>query len=201
MAKPEWISVDPSSGSGNQAVQVTASKHTGRNNREGQLTIQTAGGKQVTVNLTQTALAAHIDAGEDQNIAATTTTSQVAFTTNCAAIKLIPSEGVTISKVTMNGSVVTDGGEGVYTPSGDPGASADYEVVVDITVPVNETVSEKSFTVEAQDSVTSTITATVTITQTAGDSTLSVDPDSLEFITAGEQKQISITSNDSWTIS
>ena len=42
---------------------------------------------------------------------------------------------------------------------------------------------------------------TIEFTQQAGDSTLIITPDTLTFLAGGESKTLTITSNDSWTLS
>lgn len=199
MAKPAWITVDPMSGSGNGTIRLTASAFTGRSNRTGTVTVTTAGGKTATVSCTQTAKAAFVTAGQAVSIGASTTTAKVQFTTNCKAFKLTTTGG-TISAVTANGSTVS-ASSGIYTPSGDPGASAQYVVEVTLTIPANTAVTSKAYTVTFTDSTSTTITGSVKVTQAAAASNISVSPTSATFVATGEAKSISVTSNDSWTVS
>lgn len=53
MAKPNWITLSRSKGTGKGSVQVTASKNTGSSPRSGTLTIKTASGLTQTVSLSQ----------------------------------------------------------------------------------------------------------------------------------------------------
>lgn len=200
MAKPAWITVSPSSGTGNGTITLTASAFTGRVNRIGTVTVTTVGGKAASVACTQTAKALFITPGANTSVAAATTTSKLKFTTNAKAFKLNPGSGVTVGAVTANAAAVT-AASGIYTPAGDPGASAHYTVEVTITFTANDTLKAVNKTVEMVDSETSTIKGTATCVQAAAASRVSVNPTSLTFATAGEGKTFTVSSNDSWTVS
>ena len=43
MAKPQWLIINPASGSGNGSIANSAAAHTGRVAREGDVTVQGAG--------------------------------------------------------------------------------------------------------------------------------------------------------------
>ena len=58
MAKPSWITLDKSSGTGGSSVSVTAANNTSTSARSGTLTVKTASGLTKTVSLSQ---AAHIN--------------------------------------------------------------------------------------------------------------------------------------------
>lgn len=200
MAKPAWITASPTSGTGNGTSSITAPAYTGRNQRTGTITVTTNGGQTATVAVTQSALAAFVTAGGNQSISATATAATVTFTSNVQAFKVTPTGGASITSVKVNSTAVTASG-GVYTPSGDPGGSAQYTVEITVSVPANTTITAKTFTVKLEHSTTASISGTVTINQSPGSSSISVSPTSLTFAAGGETKTINITSNDSWTIS
>lgn len=200
MAKPAWITASPTSGTSNGTSSITAPAYTGRNQRTGTITVTTNSGQTATIAVTQSALAAFVTAGGNQSISATATAATVAFTSNVQAFKVTPTGGASITSVKVNGTAVTASG-GVYTPSGDPGGSAQYTVEIAVSVPANTTITTKTFTVKLEHSTTASISGTVTINQSAGSSSISVSPTSLTFTAGGETKTINITSNDSWTIS
>lgn len=200
MAKPAWITASPTSGTGNGTSSITAPAYTGRNQRTGTITVTTKNGKTATVAVTQSALAAFVTAGGNTSISATATAATVTFTSNVQAFKVTPTGGASITSVKVNGTAITASG-GVYTPSGDPGGSAQYTVEIAVLVPANTTIIAKTFTVKLEHSTTASISGTVTINQSAGSSSISVSPTSLTFAAGGETKTINITSNDSWTIS
>lgn len=200
MTKPAWITASPTSGTGHGISSITAPAYTGRNQRTGTITVTTNGGQTATVAVTQSALAAFVTAGGNQSISATATAATVTFTSNVQAFKVTPTGGASITSVKVNGTAVTASG-GVYTPSGDPGGSAQYTVEIAVLVPANTTITAKTFTVKLEHSTTASISGTVTVNQLPGSSSISVSPTSLTFAAGGETKTINITSNDSWTIS
>ena len=200
MTKPVWITASPTYGTGNGTSSLTAPAYTGRNQRTGTITVTTKGGKTATVAVTQSALAAFVTAGGNQSISATATAATVTFTSNVQAFKVTPTGGASITSVKVNGTAVTASG-GVYTPSGDPGGSAQYTVEIAVSVQANTTITAKTFTVKLEHSTTASISGTVTINQSPGSSSISVSPASLTFAAGGETKTINIISNDSWTIS
>lgn len=200
MTKPAWITDSPTSGTGNGTSSITAPAYTGRNQRTGTITVTTNGGQTATVAVTQSALAAFVTAGGNQSISATATAATVTFTSNVQAFKVTPTGEASITSVKVNGTAVTASG-GVYTPSGDPGGSAQYTVEIAVLVPANTTITAKTFTVKLEHSTTASISGTVTVNQSSGSSSISVSPTSLTFAAGGETKTINITSNDSWTIS
>lgn len=53
MAKPDWITLDKSSGTGGASVQVTAGANASTSQRSGILTIETASGLAKTVSMSQ----------------------------------------------------------------------------------------------------------------------------------------------------
>lgn len=200
MAKPAWITASPTSGTGNGTSSITAPAYTGRNQRTGTITVTTNGGQTATVAVTQSALAAFVTAGGNKSISATATAATVTFTSNVQAFKVTPTGGASITSVKVNGIAVTASG-GVYTPSGDPGGSAQYTVEIAVSVPANTTITAKTFTVKLEHSTTASISGTVTVNQSPGSSSISVSPTSLTFAAGGGTKTINIISNDSWTIS
>lgn len=200
MAKPAWITASPTHGTGNGTSSITAPAYTGRNQRTGTITVTTNGGQTATVAVTQSALAAFVTAGGNQSISATATAATITFTSNVQAFKVTPTGGASITSVKVNGMAVTASG-GVYTPSGDPGGSAQYTVEIAVSVQANTTITAKTFTVKLEHSTTASISGTVTINQEPGSSSISVSPTSLTFAAGGETKTINIISNDSWTIS
>lgn len=200
MAKPAWITASPTSGTGSGASSITALAHTGRNQRTGTITVTTNGRQSATVAVTQAALAAFVKARENQSISATATAATVTFTSNVQAFKVTPTVGTSITSVKVGGTAVT-ASNGVYTPSGDPGGSAQYTVEIAVSVPANTTITARTFTVKLEHSTTASISGIVTINQSAGSSSISVSQKSLTFPAEGGTKTINITSNDSWTIS
>lgn len=55
MAKPSWVTLSKSSGSGNSSVSVTAKANTGAGSRMGNITVRTSSGLSKTVSISQAA--------------------------------------------------------------------------------------------------------------------------------------------------
>ena len=202
MAEISWITIDKKSGSGNQTINVTAAAHTGRLARSGTIVVKTAGtaGSAVTKNVavTQDPRPVFVTKGADASVTAADVTKDITFTTNSQAFKVNCTVG-TVGAVKVSGAAVTPT-TGVYTPSSDPGATAQYVVTVTVTFPANTAVTARNIITTLTDNTTASATANVTITQAAANSNLTVDPTTLTFAYAGESKTFSIASNDSWTI-
>lgn len=200
MAKANWVKVNPSQGSGNQTVNVsTDTPHTGRSARTTVLTITAANVEAKTVNVTQQGKPAYVDAID--NAAAEKGGQNVTISGKSNAAKLTFSLGTGALEVTLPtkytaGGVQTNNGDAI---SGDPGASAEYDFSIVITVPENTTIDELTRQIIVSDGEGHTDTCL--LTQTAGDAMLSVSKTSVELAYTGEAVSFDVTSNTSWTIS
>lgn len=200
MAKANWAVVNPSQGSGNATVNVSSSApHTGRNVRTTVLTITAANVEAKTVNVTQQGKPAYIDTIE--NVAAEKGGQNVTISGKSNAAKLTFTLGtgnleVTLPSTYTAGGVSTSNGAAI---SGDPGASAEYDFSIVITVSENTTIGELTRQIIVSDGEGHTDTCL--LTQTAGDAMLVVSKTSVELAYTGEAVSFDITSNTSWTIS
>lgn len=200
MAKANWAVVSPSQGSGNATVNVSSSAaHTGRNVRTTVLTITAANVAAKTVNVTQQGKPAYVDAID--NAAAEKGGQNVTISGKSNAAKLTFSLGTGDLEITLPsqytaGGVQTNNGTAI---SGDPGASAEYDFSIVITVPENATIGELSRQIVVSDG--DGHTDTCLLTQTAGDAMLVVSKTAIELAYTGEAVSFDITSNTSWTIS
>ena len=73
-----------------------------------------------------------------------------------------------------------------------------------VTVNLNPTTHERGgfvVTISAEGEGGKTATKDITFNQQGSSSTLDISPNTLSFIAAGETKTVTITSNDSWTLS
>lgn len=200
MAKANWAVVSPSQGSGNATVNVSSSAaHTGRNVRTTVLTITAANVAAKTVNVTQQGKPAYVDAID--NAAAEKGGQNVTISGKSNAAKLTFSLGTGELEITLPsqytaGGVKTNNGTAI---SGDPGASAEYDFSIVITVPANATIGEQSRQIVVSDGDGNTDTCL--LTQTAGDAMLVVSKTAIELAYTGEAVSFDITSNTSWVIS
>lgn len=195
-----WAHLDKKTGTGNGTVQVTVDAYLGRNARNTAIQVATNGGVSKSVSVVQSGKAIYITKEPDPNVGAEATTATVKFKTNVAKFKLGIGNSGTVGSVKVNNVDVPEA-SGIYTPAGDPGASGEYMVTVVVNFAANGSIQNKQYTVKASDSVNTEVSATATITQSAADSNLTVSPGQLTFEATGGSKTITITSNDSWTIS
>ena len=200
MAKASWAKVNPSSGSGNATVNVSSdAPHTGRNVRTTVLTITAANVAAKTVNVTQQGKPAYVDAID--NAAAEKGGQNVTISGKSNAAKLTFSLGsgdlvIALPTNYTAGGVQTNNGSAI---SGDPGASAEYDFSIVISVPENASIGELSRQIVVSDGEGHTDTCL--LTQTAGDAMLVVSKTAIELAYTGEAVSFDITSNTSWTIS
>lgn len=195
-----WAHLDKKTGTGNGTVQVTVDAYLGRNARNTAIQVATNGGVSKSVSVVQSGKAIYITKESDPNVGAEATTATVKFKTNVKGFKLEIGNSGTVGSVKVNNVDVPEAG-GIYTPAGDPGASGEYVVTVVVNFAANGSIQNKQYTIKASDSVNAEVSATATITQSAADSNLTVSPEQLTFEATGGSKTITITSNDSWTIS
>jgi hypothetical protein len=202
MAKASWAVVNPSQGSGNKEVSVTAGvDHTGRNARSTLLTIVAVGvennivtanqkGKPEFVENTQdTASAAQ--GGQNVNITGKSNSRKLTFALGSGELEItLPSSYTAASLNTDNGAEI----------AGDPGASEEYDWNIVIPVSVNPSVTSLSRQIIVTDEAGNTDICT--ITQAAGSATLTVSTNSIELgWEQGSTASFTIESNTSWTIS
>lgn len=200
MAKANWAVVSPSSGSGNATVNVSSSsEHSGRNARSTILTITAANVEAKTVTVNQAGKPAYVDvadsataakAGQNVTISGKANSSTLTFSLGTGSLV------VTLPATYTAAGVSTDNGAAI---SGDPGASAEYNFSIVLTVPVNESVDELSRQIVVTDENGNSDTCL--LTQTAGDAKLSVSKTSIDLAYTGEAVSFDISSNTSWTVS
>lgn len=195
-----WAHLDKKTGTGNGTVQVTVDAYLGRNDRNTAIQVATKGGVSKSVSVVQSGKAIYITKESDPNVGAEATTATVTFKANVAKFKLGIGNSGTVGSVKVNNVDVPEAG-GIYTPAGDPGASGEYVVTVVVNFAANGSIQNKQYTVKVSDSVNAAVSATATINQSAADSNLTVSSEQLTFEATGGSKTITITSNDSWTIS
>lgn len=199
MAKATWAVVNPSQGSGNATVSVSSSApHTGRSVRTTTLTITAANVAEKTVAVTQQGKPAYVDAQESATAAKGGQNVTISGKANSAKLTFTLGTGtlnVTLPSQYTAGGVKTNNGSAI---SGDPGASAEYDFSIVISVPANTGTSTLTRQIIVTDE--NGKTDTCLLTQTAGDATLTVSKTSIELAYTGEAVSFDITSNTSWVI-
>ena len=196
-----FVTVDPVSGSGNQAVNFSGEKHTGRLQRTINLTVTTNGGAKKALVVNQAA-AAEVVRSDSPNASVQKTGGNVTITGKSNSTKLtfavtpaeengltlqLPANYTAAGKTTANGAVIAD----------DPGAAIEFVWSITISnVPANVTIEELTATLKV--TAAGGQTANVTVTQAAGDSTIELDKETINLDVNGTQQTVNVTSNDSW---
>lgn len=197
-----FVTVDPVSGSGDQAVNFSGEKHTGRLQRTINLTVTTNGGAKKALVVNQAA-AAEAVRSDSPNASVQKTGGNVTITGKSNSTKLtfsvtpaeengltlqLPANYTAAGKTTANGAVIAD----------DPGADGEFVWSITISnVPANVTIDELTATLKV--TAAGGQTANVTVTQAAGDSTIELDKETINLDVNGTQQTVNVTSNDSWT--
>lgn len=197
-----FVTVDPVSGSGDQAVNFSGEKHTGRLQRTINLTVTTNGGAKKALVVNQAA-AAEVVRSDSPNASVQKTGGNVTITGKSNSTKLtfavtpaeengltlqLPANYTAAGKTTANGAVIAD----------DPGVSGEFAWSITISnVPANVTIEELTATLKV--TAAGGQTANVTVTQAAGDSTIELDNETINLDVNGTQQTVNVTSNDSWT--
>lgn len=197
-----FVTVDPVSGSGDQAVNFSGEKHTGRLQRTINLTVTTNGGAKKALVVNQAAVA-EVVRSDSPNASVQKTGGNVTITGKSNSTKLtfavtpaeeneltlqLPAYYTAAGKTTANGAVI----------AGDPGAAGEFVWSITISdVPANVTIEELTATLKV--TAAGGQTANVTVTQTAGDSTIELDKEIINLDVNGTQQTVNVTSNDSWT--
>lgn len=197
-----FVTVDPVSGSGDQAVSISGDKYTGRLERTANLIVVTNGGVQKALVVNQAAAAESVTS-DSPTATVAKTGGNVTITGKSNSTKLtfaatpaeengltlqLPENYTAAGKQTANGAVIAD----------DPGATGEFVWSITISnVPANVTIEELVATL----SVTAAggQKAQVTITQAAGDSTLEIDKETINLDVNGSAQTVNVTSNDEWT--
>lgn len=202
MAKPSWLSVSPSEGSGNASIQNSASEHTGRVARSGIVKVipvgQTFDPSKHQYQVTQTPKAEFVsfangsEMAADKNGGAVTITGKsnsaaLTFSTTASDVTL-PAKYSAAGRQTTNGTTIED----------DPGAVAEYDFSLTLDLPVNNTIEEvnRTFKVLAAGGQV----AQIVVKQSAGDAHLEVTPREITIPQAGGSVSVSVTSNTTWTV-
>lgn len=200
MAKANWLKVDPSSGSGNATVNVSSTaEHTGRIFRTSILTWKAANVADIQRTVNQAGKPEFVDiadaasadkAGKVVTISGVSNSKKLTFsfgTGNLTDITL-PSTYTANSLSTSNGANI----------SGDPGALAEYNFSISITVPANEDITAKTRQIIVTDEAGHQDVCT--LTSAAGDAYVIVQEGTIELDYLGTAVPWAVESNTTWTV-
>ncbi|GEM_PF-304509 len=170
-----WLTLSETSGSGNATLSITAETNNSISSRSGTATFK-AGGMSYTVNISQEG-AAHTF-----NV----TPTSASFTSSGGSISLT---------ITSNQSWTASTSATWLTLSNDSGSG---DATLTVTAEANTSTSNRT------EAITFTAGGTsyrVSVTQEGAAPTFSVTPTSAEFTADGGSKTLTITSNQTWTVS
>ena len=201
MAKPSWLNINPTTGSGNGTIANSASEHTGRVARTGTVTVTGSGvSNPATYTVTQTPKEefASFNNGTSMSVDKVGGTVTVAGKSNSSKLTFA---WVGTSDVTMPTTYVAAGTSATSGTAitGDPGASSQFDFSIEFEFPENETIDDitRALKVTANGGQS----AQTTITQAAGDATLRVTPTEITIPQDGSAVSVTVESNTSWTVS
>lgn len=203
MAKPSWLSTNPSTGSGNGTIANSAAAHTGRVAREGIVTVTGAGvAAPATYKVTQTPKEEFVSFDNGAEMAAEKAASTLAIAGKTNSTKLTFSwaqdsgNGVEIPVKFLANGVDTENGAAV---DGDPGAQAEFPFSIELDIPLNDTVDEVERTLLV--TANGGQAAQIVIKQSAGDARLSVSPTEITIPQDGSAVSVDVLANTTWTVS
>lgn len=173
MAKPNWITLNPQSGTGNKEVDVQVPAYTGRNQRTGTITATTEGEATDTVSVTQSGKAEFITTNSTSfNVGNNGGTVLIEGSSNSAGIKVVENtQHVGGAGYSIEVNEVEDeswNGSSDITIDGDPGASAQFTFKLTVTLPANHTTSSRTHQITLQNGDADVSSSQLIITQVAG---------------------------------
>ena len=202
MAKPSWLIVNPSTGSGNGTVSNSAAAHTGRVARTGTVTVTGVGVfTPVTYRVTQEPKAEFVAYDNGTEMSAQKEAGKVTITGKTNSSKLIfswlgNSYNVSLPSSYSAGGITTNNGIAI---EGDPGAASEFSFTIELDFPKNDIVDDiiRTLVVTANGGQATQIA----IVQAADDARLSVSPTEITIPQDGSAVSVTVTSNTSWTVS
>lgn len=202
MAKPNWLNVTPTEGSGNSTISNSASAHTGRVARTGTVTVTGSGViPPATYKVTQEPKAEFASFNNGAEMAAPKDGGKLTITGKTNSSKLTFAFVGDAHEVTLPASYQANGTatNNAAEIEGDPGAQNEFAFSIELTIPDNLTIDEVSRVLKV--TANGGQSAQITIKQAAGDATLSVEPTEITIPQDGSAVSVNVTSNTSWTVS
>lgn len=200
MAKANWVKVNPSSGSGNGTVNVSSTaEHTGRKVRTSVLTWKAANVQDIQRTVSQAGKPEYVDIADAASSDKTGKVVTISGVSNSAKLTFSLGTGnltnISLPSTYTANSVSTSNGAAI---SGDPGASAEYNFSIAITVPANSGTISLSRQIIVTDEAGHTDVCTLTLA--AGDAYVTVQEGTIELDYLGTPVPVTVESNTSWTV-
>jgi hypothetical protein len=199
MAKANWVKVNPSQGSGNATVNVSSTaEHTGRNIRTSTLTWKSANVSDVVRTVNQAGKPEYVDiddaasadkAGKVVTISGVSNSKKLTFSLGTGDLNITLPSTYTANSLTTNNGVAI---------SGDPGALAEYNFSIVITVPANNDVLAKTRQVIVEDE--GGHRDVCLLESAAGDAYITIAEGVIELNYLGTPVAVAVKSNTSWTV-
>lgn len=200
MAKANWVKVNPSQGSGDATVNVSSvSEHTGRVVRTTVLTWKAANVADIQRTVNQAGKPEFVDiadaasadkTGKVVTISGTSNSKKLTFSFGAGDLTdiTLPTSYTANSMNTNNGAEIT----------GDPGAAAEYNFSISITVPANNEITAKTRQIIVEDEAGNRDVCT--LTSAAGDAYVTIAEGVIELDYLGTAVSVEVKSNTSWTV-
>ena len=199
MAKANWVNVTPSTGSGNATVNVSSNNpHTGRKARTTTLTWKAANIEDQTRTVSQAGKPEYVDiadnavsdqAGQVVTISGISNSAKLTFALGSGDLQIsLPSKYTANSQQTVNGVAI----------SGDPGAVAEYNFSITVTVPANTGTSALTRQIVVTNEAGQKDTCTLTLA--AGSAYLEITLGDIELGWEGKPVTVQVQSNTTWEI-
>ncbi len=199
MAKANWVKVNPSQGSGNATVNVSSTApHTGRVFRTSVLTWKAANVQDVVRNVSQAGKPEYVDiddaasadkAGKVVTISGVSNSKKLTFSLGTGDLNITLPSTYTANSLTTNNGVAI---------SGDPGALAEYNFSIVITVPANNDALAKTRQVIVEDE--GGHRDVCLLESAAGDAYITIAEGVIELDYLGTPVAVAVKSNTSWTV-
>lgn len=201
--KPSWLSITPTSGSGNGAISNSAGEHTGRVARTGTVTVTGVGvSTPATYKVTQTPKSEFVsfDDGAEMSAPKDASTLTIEGLSNSSKLTFAwvgdGGNGVDIPATYQANGMTTNNGNAI---EGDPGATSQYAFNIELDIPKNDTIEEVTRILRVTSNGGKAVQ--ISIVQTAGDARLSVSPTEITIPQDGSAVSVQVSSNTSWTVS
>ena len=199
MAKANWVKVNPSSGSGNANVNVSSTaEHTGRKARTTTLTWKAANVTDVVRQVSQAGKPEYVDIADSASSDKAGKVVTISGVSNSAKLTFSLGTGdlnVTLPSTYTANSVSTNNGANI---SGDPGASAQYNFSIPITVPANTGTSVLTRQIIVTGDGGQQDVCLLTLA--AGDAYVTIAEGTIELDYQGTPVTVEVKSNTNWTI-
>lgn len=172
-----FATITPDSGSGDATLTISATKNTGRNSRTVKISAKETDGTLTSSNnleITQEGETEFIKISsvgtavkDGGNVNVVFTSNSKSFIARVDAPTGYSSQTPVIKSISVNGSAVSTSGTNniTVTPTGDPGATAQYTVTMVVTIPANASASIVKYPVTITSATTASIVGTGDINQ------------------------------------